>query len=207
MKHNQKGFGLMGILLIIVVVGVLAGLGWYAVQRKSNSNEITNATYEQPAPTKTYTDSSKLYSLKYPEGWSVNEAADCCEGAPKDYTQTSRSVTFVPPAKADIHGYGVQVQADGTDALATLIRQRWQDNKHTPESKTVHGYSTQYVRVEFNGDAERYIDHDYLITHNNASVYLTYREKYYHQYPAADWSAAGDLVAFKRMLNSIEFLK
>jgi len=203
MRNNQKGFGIIGILLAVIVAGALAGASWYLVQHSDSKKQPTT---KQTIKTKLYTDSAKLYSLSYPETWTAKVAGDCCEGEPKDYTKISRSVTFFPSNKADVHGYGITVDADRTDALARLIEKGWADNKHTPKDQSIHGYDARYVMVNFNGDAENYIDHNYLLTHNGASIFLSFREKYYHQYPAADWSAAGDLDAFQDILNSIKFL-
>ncbi|HJQ08357.1 MAG TPA: PsbP-related protein [Candidatus Saccharimonadales bacterium] len=204
MNNNQKGFGAVEILLVLVVVGLLVGAGWYFI--RNDSKELKSSTAEQVVEMKPYTDSAKLYSLSYPSTWTVKEAGDCCEGEPKDYTKASRSVTIIPSNKAEIHGYGVNVQADSTESLAKNIEQHWNDNKHEPEPKTINGYSARYVKVTFSGDAENYIDHNYLITHNGANVFVTFREKYYHQYPAEDWSASQDMHTFNKVLNSVTFL-
>ena len=203
MKKNQQGFGVVGVICAVLLVGVVAGAGWYLVQRQDTKKPNTAA---QTVSTKSYTDSAKLYSLKYPSGWTVTEESDCCSGVPKDYTKVSRSVTFAPRAKTSIHGYGFNVQADKTDALAKIVQQGWQDNKHVPEAKKINGYDAQYVKVTFNGDAEHYVDHNYLLTYEGASVFVTFRESYYHQYPAEDWSATQDMGSFTNLLHSIKFL-
>jgi len=205
MGKNQKGFSVVEISLIFAVLGLIAGMGWYFMQRNT-TKKPTSSTVEQVRATKVYTDSAKLYTLSYPNTWDAKEAGDCCDGAPKDYTKVSRSVTFTPSGKTDIHGYGVNVQADSTDTLAKSIEQNWKDNKHESVAKIINGYSAKYVKVEFKSDAEHYIDHNYLITHNGVSVFVTFREKYYHQYPAEDWSAAQDIDTFNKVLNSVRFL-
>jgi len=205
MSKNQKGFGAFEILFVLVVVGLVVGTAWYFIQRNESKKSVSS-TAGHSAEMKSYTDSAKLYSLNYPDTWTIKEAADCCDGEPKDYTRISRGVTIVPPTKVDVHGYGVNVQADRTDSLAKTIEQNWKDNKHEPELKTIGGYSAKYVKVAFNGDAENYIDHNYLIAHDGSSVFVTFREKYYHQYPAEDWSAAKDMDAFNKVLSSLKFL-
>jgi hypothetical protein len=179
---------------------VVATVGWFAM----NKNEDKNTT--QTESKTSYTDTASIYSLKYPSSWSLNEEDPCCEGEPKDPTQFSQSITIVPADKTSIFGYGVKVQADKTDALAKEIEKNWSDNNQQPEAVMINGYDAKYVKREFKGDAENYIDHSYLLTHNGATVYLTYRENYYHQYPAADWSAAEDMDEFSAILNSVTFL-
>lgn len=205
MNKNQRGFGAIEILLVLVIVGLLVGAGWYFMQR-NDSKELKSSTAEQTVEMKPYTDSAKLYSVSYPSTWIAKEAEDCCEGEPKDYTKVSRSVTITPSNKAEIHGYGVGIQADSTESLAKNIEQHWKDNRHEPKPKTINDYSAKYVKVTFSGDAENYIDHNYLITHDGASVFVTFREKYYHQYPTEDWSASQDMDAFNKLLGSIRFL-
>ena len=205
MNKNQKGFSIVGVVLVLVVTSLFVGATWYFIQR-NESKKPTSSTAGHSTEMKSYTDSAKLYSLSYPTAWTVKEAADCCDGEPKDYTKASRSVTIVPPAKVDVHGYGVNIQADKTDSLVKAIEQHWKDNNHQPELKTIGGYSAKYVKIAFNGEAENYIDHNYLITHDGVSVFITFREKYYHQYPAEDWSAVKDMDAFNEILSSIKFL-
>lgn len=204
--RTQRGFGVVEVIVIIVLVLLIVGGGWYFMRQLNNSTSGPQAG-NRTAEMKSYTDSAKLYSLQYPGTWSVKEAADCCEGAPKDYTKISRSVTLAPVDRAHIHGYGVDVQADKTDALAKSIVQNWADNKHKAETKTVNGYEAKYVKKTFSGDAENYIDHQYLLTHNGATVFATFREKYYHQYPAEDWSADHDLDDFNQIIQSVTFLQ
>ena len=102
---------------------------------------------------------------------------------------------------------GVSIQADTTDELANNILANWQADKHIPEKKVINGYSAQYVQVVFKGDAESYTDENYLFTKNNTSVFITLRQKYYHQSPAQNWDASKALPSFEAILNSIELLK
>ena len=78
-NHNQRGFGVIGILLLIVILAFVIGASWFVMQRNSNK-QPNAATTEQQTTRKSYTDSAKLYSLTYPGTWSANEEADCCDG-------------------------------------------------------------------------------------------------------------------------------
>lgn len=97
MKTNQKGFSVLEILIVVVVVGLLGAVGWlvYDRQKSKTSNQETNTqTSEQKSNTqigeqkqesakqetkvvdpyegwKTYADSKLSYSFKYPDTWSV----------------------------------------------------------------------------------------------------------------------------------------
>lgn len=205
MNKNQRGFSTVGVVFILVIASLFVGAAWYFVQRSENKRSASGPV-QGNISMKSYTDSAKAYTVRYPAGWTVKEAADCCDGERKDYTKISRSVTIVPPARVDVHGYGVNIQADRTGSFAKTIEQNWKDNNHQPEHKTIGGYSAKYVKVVFKGDAENYIDHNYLITHDGSSIFVTFREKYYHRYPAEDWSATKDMDSFNRVLSSVTFL-
>ena len=82
MKANQKGFGAVEILIVIVAVGLVGGAGWYVWQSKNKKQDTANTSQATPAkqeaPEKTDTYKSKLYpslSFTLPDGWQVNEPA------------------------------------------------------------------------------------------------------------------------------------
>jgi hypothetical protein len=48
MKTNQKGFGVVEVLIILVVVSLIAGTGWYVMNKKKAPNKTNvNATTQQ----------------------------------------------------------------------------------------------------------------------------------------------------------------
>lgn len=203
---NQRGFGVIGILLLIVMLMLVTGASWLVARQNSSKNKRPDtATTRQATATKSYTDSARLYSLTYPSAWSANEDVGGGDGEPKDYTKISRGVTFTPTDRVGIHGYGLNIQADATDILAKTIAQHWADNKHTPEVRTINNYSAKYVKITFNGDAENYVDHNYLLAHEGKSIFISFREKYYHQYPKEEWTASRDMSAFNAIVNSVTF--
>lgn len=76
MKANQKGFSVVEILIVVVVIGLLGGVGWLVYDRQKNNNkQAKTQTTEQPIKEnqeqETATKSKKtfecngLYSLKY----------------------------------------------------------------------------------------------------------------------------------------------
>lgn len=216
MKINQQGIGAVGVILVIAVLGLVGFAGWYIAKENSKNNNKTSSS-QQETQTTTYTDSSDTYTVKVPSKWTVKEADECCEGAMPDYTKVSRAVDFVPDDATK--GNAIHVLADsGTQeskalwkdsggSLAAHIRKHWQDNSHTPEAETVNGYEAQYVRVHFKGDAEEYVDHQYLIVDGERSVYLNFRE--YHNHPMSDnvWNDVKHLVDFRKIVGSVAFEK
>jgi hypothetical protein len=172
---------------------------------KADTNPLVVIDTSADATTKDYMDTAKVYSLKYPSNWTAKLSEGGSEGPVPDYTKVSQPVNFMYPSAKDL--IGVSVQADTTDELANTILANWSDNKHTPVKKVINGYSAQYVQVVFKGDAESYTDENYLLTKNGTSVFITFRQKYYHQFPAENWDASKAIPGFETILNSIELLK
>ncbi|MCK9641744.1 MAG: hypothetical protein M0R39_17715 [Prolixibacteraceae bacterium] len=80
MKNSkQQGFGVVEAILIIVIIGIIGGAGWYvwSSQQKhyDNIDGTTAPTSTQPTPTTTpsdtYTDSVANFSVKYPTTWKL----------------------------------------------------------------------------------------------------------------------------------------
>lgn len=91
MKHNQKGFGAVETLLIIVILGLLGGVGWYVYQSQNKHNQkdqpasTTNEYKKEPevkdetADWLSFTPDSKLYTVKLPDGWTFDHQNDECD--------------------------------------------------------------------------------------------------------------------------------
>ncbi len=95
---QQKGFGLVQILLVIVIIGLLGGTGWYVVQARKNTDQTLQNTAKsqndpQKAETKkpeskpavdpiadwvSYTNKSGVYSLKHPKSWATASMPNLC---------------------------------------------------------------------------------------------------------------------------------
>ncbi len=131
-KMEQRGFGAIQGLLVLVVVCVIAGAAWltysrYQTAHQANSSASSSTTTYPPKDTKqeqrlteksqvdvyanwkTYCDTFYHYCFKYPSDWSL-EAGD----TPTSYCQT-RQVTLLSPSKdtavyylnADSHDNGL----------------------------------------------------------------------------------------------------
>ena len=82
---QQRGFGVIELLLILAVVAVLAGAGVYLYHREhrtttTNNNSTQANQNNMPKPDlyegwKTYTDSTHHYSFKYPAGWTIDTSS------------------------------------------------------------------------------------------------------------------------------------
>ena len=93
MKKNQRGFGAVELVLIVVVIGLLGAVGWlvYDRQQKEDSESTKNSsqtsqtaskesesttakaedTKDETADWKTYTDNKWKFLAKYPSDWTM----------------------------------------------------------------------------------------------------------------------------------------
>jgi hypothetical protein len=91
MKKNQSGFSAVEAFLILVIVGIIGGTGWYVLRANNNTNKTLNNAglgtaaktrkKTSPAPTPpvdptsswtSYSSKSGKYSLKYPSTWATS---------------------------------------------------------------------------------------------------------------------------------------
>lgn len=81
---NERGFGAVEFILIIVVVGLIGGLGWYAIHTRKNKDNPAPISNTSTANTTT-TKSANFYygwksyskygiTFKYPADWKLTEA-------------------------------------------------------------------------------------------------------------------------------------
>lgn len=86
MKANQKGFGAVEILIVIVVVGLLGAVSWLVYDRQNNkpsdSTATTSTTKTETTPKaaetvdpykdrQSYCDTRAKSCFKYPQGWNL----------------------------------------------------------------------------------------------------------------------------------------
>ncbi len=83
MKFNQKGFSAIEGLLILIIVGALAGVGWYVFNAKNKTDNTLQKTNQAQAPAQkqdasvqkithasTVTSGKELFDVTFPDGWS-----------------------------------------------------------------------------------------------------------------------------------------
>jgi hypothetical protein len=100
MKRNQCGFTAVAGLLVLVIVAIIGGTGWYVINANKNTDDTlnksglgtttksskktaeTSTSVSQADPTANWTPYSNKegkYSLKYPSGWVTDSHPDHCE--------------------------------------------------------------------------------------------------------------------------------
>jgi hypothetical protein len=132
-KINQSGFGVVGILIVLVAVGVIVGAGWYVWQAKNkstntNQSETTQSTKQttdanvQPPikekeSLKLYSNEKYGFSFEYPGSWTVKEdlkkmPLDSLEGTIVATSPNGTNVHFDP----NNHSSGGTCAGDGESA-------------------------------------------------------------------------------------------
>ena len=206
-KSNQLGFSTVEAIVIVVIIAAISSVGWLVVEAKHNADmklSSNSSSQTNPVSTKKYVDTAKLYSIQYPANWNTVYSQAGGEGALPDWTKTSQGVTFVPPKAPENNG--LSIQADATNYLTQLVQQNWASTSRQAKKITINGYDAQYVQNVFKGDAESYTDDNYLLTNKGATIFVTFREKYYHASPAAKWDVSNELTQVNQAIQSIKFL-
>lgn len=90
LNKNEKGFGLIETLLVIIALALVVFVGYYIYQNQQDSKEeavmpksVSAKTVESETdPTedwKTYTSTAGKYTLKYPSTWVTASNPDLCD--------------------------------------------------------------------------------------------------------------------------------
>lgn len=216
-------------LMVVMVVALVALLAGYAAVDagvvkpgfdvpyhligQSKSEDTAN---DQPLPTtptvtttgtstqKTYNDTAKLYTLKYPSTWKLLPAADGNDsGRVIDYTKQSRTILLAKSLAGTIDAKAVTVQASTDATLGNQFRTNWKENNHPSTKETVNGVTIEHALIIFKGDAESYTDDNYLVTKGKTTVAVTFRQKYFHQSPAENWDQSDQATTVANLVKSI----
>jgi prepilin-type N-terminal cleavage/methylation domain-containing protein len=108
MKINQKGFSVVEILIVIVVVGLLGVAGWFVyghqkstkqsstTQAKSatSSSKETSTSVDRYAGWKTYKSSVEGFSFRYPADWELSNTLDARDTSTKESAALKASNNF-----------------------------------------------------------------------------------------------------------------
>ena len=159
MKINQKGFSVVEILIVIVVVGLLGAVGWLVYDRqkdKPSDNTAATSTTKTSATPQTsetvdpykdwqsYCDTRAKSCLKYPQGWNLEHGASIntqLNSPDAKLEKFSDSDQMYPTGQ-----YGVQIHlgetdsAYGTSAPFSFTTTSIEDVAADSQLKVVGGY-------------------------------------------------------------------
>lgn len=140
-KHflNTKGFGLVGVLIVVVALAVVAGGGAYVYHKNHNTKTPANATTPHTSTSgktstildpyagwKTFALAATKLALKYPQAWTIEDTPQC-DGA-TTYTINAPATEIQQAGLTSISSYGlavtVNVEVAGTPTCAPSAASR-----------------------------------------------------------------------------------
>lgn len=83
--NNQRGFGAVEIIILVVVLAIIGFGGWYVWQAQNNSSQSTGGTNSQPEAPKNkeaFSDGRLPFTFEYPNGWVIKIDEKIQEGQP-----------------------------------------------------------------------------------------------------------------------------
>jgi hypothetical protein len=154
-KLNQKGFGAVEVLLLVVVIGLIAGAGYYVWNAKKNTEStLNNTANSQGEPSKStskvtstkvaaeedswllYTAPSKKYSIRIPDGWSAGSIGDNLHSNSIDYKKGTQGKVGVITHSVD----GYSLFSLNVPASASTKQGTEQGSFSTASGLKVHKY-------------------------------------------------------------------
>jgi prepilin-type N-terminal cleavage/methylation domain-containing protein len=162
MKANQKGFSVVEILIVIVVVGLLGTVGWLVYDRQKNNTDNKNSTTQTtqqeekkettPVNEKVNQFSATSFSLdtnKLPKGWTAtNNTADVV-------TVTSDGC-FIEATKENDATLSTSKQEEGVQALITA------NDKTSSKGYVVADKGTSTLTVSTVSGSEKVTSYEFL---------------------------------------------
>lgn len=93
MKTNQRGFGVIEILVIVLIIGLMATIGWLVYDRQNNASKTSDNSNQSTSQKKSPDDEKqpelttttlKTFSISYDSSWKVtqqiSENGPCSDG-------------------------------------------------------------------------------------------------------------------------------
>lgn len=214
MNKKQRGFSIVELCILVVVIGSLAGASVWYTNRDQTAKNAQQGSAETSKPNLIkYSDSSNTFSFDYPDSWSLIPYAvpgtDGDEQTEQDWAKTPQPIKLNnranQKAEITITGYtSIDTTIDKEIATST------QDQFNAYSKVTINGYAAAKHELDFVGpsSAEKYKDTTYILLHNNAKVEIKFREKYSNsttsnQYDFDVTNLASD---FQSIVDSIKFL-
>ncbi len=95
MKSNQKGFSVVEILIVIVVVGLIGTVGWLVNDRQKNNKSTETASNSNTATEQKETTKEEVKAVDPYNGWLTfcDDKAALCFKYPSDWTIDSEAGT------------------------------------------------------------------------------------------------------------------
>src|SRR5438309_2039093 len=80
-KLNQKGFAALEIILVVLLLAVISGAGYYVYTSRHDSKTSSPAPAKQSQKMLTYTSKEHHSSFTYPENWKIAKQIERPDGS------------------------------------------------------------------------------------------------------------------------------
>lgn len=204
LKKNQKGFGAVEGLLILVIVGLVGFIGWYVYHTKNNANSSYNnaaiiSTVNKVAPAKaigTHVDTKdKKVQFNLDTNWVVAQRDDTASGCGVQVsTDAGSCVSSIWVQPKDFKGkqasWTVQVFSGQTKMGKDWPGGETECTLTDQSTQSINGYSAFSAKTN-----------DVGCTASN--FYLVWNNKYIVLFSSFDNSQAA---SFNKIVNSVQFL-
>lgn len=207
MNKNQKGFSPTLAVLIIVVMGLIGGLGYYVYQAQQNNQTKSNVSNTRQ-PLKQFTDPTKSYSFSYPGDWDVKKLPSLGEKV------QSISINYPGGPETD----PIIITFDRTPTQAQQTAASWEaaakEEPNLFSTSKINGYMAMQRHIEYDDDKGNVVEDTYLIINNDQSSVVilieskNIRSRTDDSFDASlNFDATDKLADFKAIVNSTKFLR
>jgi hypothetical protein len=205
MYKNQKGLGVVEAIIVIAIVGIIAGTSWYVWRSKhrpqtkdsANIQQVGQPVMQDVAVIKT---GYKLYgdnnlSLQYPNSWTVNKENDkptWIYFKSKDYVAVTELGSTSVKA-----GYLLDVVVSKAESYESY----GEDLKFAKGARKTHGGTYETIKID---------GHEAVLSNSKSEGsfwYATtyYRDnKYYFRFSAPDEKKPGVKEQFQAILDTVK---
>lgn len=195
MNKNQKGFSVVEVLVMVIIVVLISAVGWLVYDRQSSkadpavtptstsSTQQNTAVEEQPkkvdetADWVKYSNKSGAFSVNYPKNWVIAKDTPTCTGA-------GLSITLMGTKDSvgdDCYGDQGQISlGSDSNAIGHSLPSESGLNNYKKESVTVAGVKGYKVSGTFKG-TDTYIEQgakmvSYSFITNDRTYFFQYRQ-------------------------------
>lgn len=213
-KLNNKGFSVVEGLLILIIVGIIGGVGYFVYNQNNKTPSVSNSSIkkEKIKLDKNIKDLSGSYEISYPANWSAKaiDGKDCGPGPANcivdgwieltpanasDYTQDGKTLNKL------------EARAYSSSNFSTINKLLFGESSNAKELASINGHKSYQIDQSANDSGLVYKDRHYVVVGKDISVVFSFR---YSQEKDANYLQKFNdnekLPTIKEIVKSIKFI-